>query len=596
MGKRGRPRHPDILTPREWEVLALIRDGLTNEEIAGRLTISVDGVKYHVSQILSKLGVSSRAEAAAWTAEQRPWWQGALAPIAFLWRRTVSFASRLSPLSSALAVGLMAGAIGGLAALAFLVFYTSHRSESAVAEPPSVIPTPVNGWPGMMQSFFVDDLHGWVSLRNVLFQTVDGGATWTREYEAPDDISSVFFSSAQTGWLLSRSELNGTELWMSEDGGRTWSDTGRTAPGAVRFVGAVNGWATNQLDQIWKTSDGGISWQVVDGPCLNLARSENGAISTGGAPKVKVVSRPSSFIDPDTGWSLCAESSLSGQENKLFQTTDSGNHWKRLVVFPWDSISLQFIDKRHGWLLDDTGLHATSDGGRSWHTVALFTKSPGFFSGVQFVSERQGFLDYNGGISGPSAIFGTQDGGRTWTQLYAGPPPLSAPDVRPCTAADIDASMLGAGPPLRRDGFVSGIDFRNKLRTACKLNGVPQIDLVDGNGDIISLAVNPACQVSVLSMACGHPLEDVVLIPKTSVFKPHATLPPGQASLSMSWSESDSEVGTCSVPSALAASIRIHLPEGAGDIIVDVAGSEWRGIRACKEIRVSWFQPTAGAP
>ena len=37
MGKRGRRPHPDILTPREWEVLDLLRERLTNEQIAERL-------------------------------------------------------------------------------------------------------------------------------------------------------------------------------------------------------------------------------------------------------------------------------------------------------------------------------------------------------------------------------------------------------------------------------------------------------------------------------------------------------------------------------------------------------------------------------
>ena len=69
MNRRGRPRHPDILTPREWEVLGLLRRDLTNEQIAERLGISLDGAKYHVSQILSKLDVSSREEAAAWRPE-----------------------------------------------------------------------------------------------------------------------------------------------------------------------------------------------------------------------------------------------------------------------------------------------------------------------------------------------------------------------------------------------------------------------------------------------------------------------------------------------------------------------------------------------
>src|SRR5574341_2340299 len=57
--------HPDELTPREREVLDLVRLGLTNEEIAERLGISLDGAKYHVSQILSRLGVTTREEAAA---------------------------------------------------------------------------------------------------------------------------------------------------------------------------------------------------------------------------------------------------------------------------------------------------------------------------------------------------------------------------------------------------------------------------------------------------------------------------------------------------------------------------------------------------
>ncbi len=76
MGKMGRPRHPDILTPREWEILGLLRERLTNEQIASRLGISLDGAKYHVSEILSKLGVGTREEAASLRLERRPWWAG----------------------------------------------------------------------------------------------------------------------------------------------------------------------------------------------------------------------------------------------------------------------------------------------------------------------------------------------------------------------------------------------------------------------------------------------------------------------------------------------------------------------------------------
>jgi DNA-binding CsgD family transcriptional regulator len=70
--RRGRPPYPDLLTPREQEVLNLLRRGLTNQQIADRLGISMPGARYHVSEILSKLGVDSRQEAAAWSMAERP--------------------------------------------------------------------------------------------------------------------------------------------------------------------------------------------------------------------------------------------------------------------------------------------------------------------------------------------------------------------------------------------------------------------------------------------------------------------------------------------------------------------------------------------
>ncbi len=145
MSKRGRPPHPDILTPREWEVLDLVRDGLSNEEIAGRLGISVDGVKYHVSEILSKLGLENRHDAARWQpTEERPWWATAVAPLLYLRRMSFGW------LSPALAGGLAVIVAAGIGLLVWALLATRGDGDNGtelvcVERQDQAVPTPADG-------------------------------------------------------------------------------------------------------------------------------------------------------------------------------------------------------------------------------------------------------------------------------------------------------------------------------------------------------------------------------------------------------------------------------------------------------------------
>lgn len=64
--RRGRPPHPDLLTPTEWRVVHAIQHGMSNREIARRRGISVDAVKYHVANVVAKLGVTNRQAVRRW--------------------------------------------------------------------------------------------------------------------------------------------------------------------------------------------------------------------------------------------------------------------------------------------------------------------------------------------------------------------------------------------------------------------------------------------------------------------------------------------------------------------------------------------------
>jgi DNA-binding CsgD family transcriptional regulator len=119
MGQRGRPRSPGLLTPREQEVLDLIRAGRTNADIGEALGISVETVKQHVSQVLAKLGVSNREEAAAWGGEERPF---------SLWRLL-------------LALGGLSVVAAAIAGLGLLVWGVSQSGEPEATLAPSGTPS-----------------------------------------------------------------------------------------------------------------------------------------------------------------------------------------------------------------------------------------------------------------------------------------------------------------------------------------------------------------------------------------------------------------------------------------------------------------------
>ncbi len=70
--RRGRPPHPDLLTPAERRVLEELRKGGTNAEIAVRIGIGPETVKTHISNMLAKLELDDRHELAAWREEDAP--------------------------------------------------------------------------------------------------------------------------------------------------------------------------------------------------------------------------------------------------------------------------------------------------------------------------------------------------------------------------------------------------------------------------------------------------------------------------------------------------------------------------------------------
>lgn len=131
------PRAKSVgLTERQREVLRLIAAGKSNAEIAEALGVSLDGAKYHVSEILSRLGVDSREEAASYWLQQ----SGLRA------RFTQALAVLLSGASAAKVAGAVVAVAAVSATVAILVVVLSNPDDES--RPSASIPGASASAPG----------------------------------------------------------------------------------------------------------------------------------------------------------------------------------------------------------------------------------------------------------------------------------------------------------------------------------------------------------------------------------------------------------------------------------------------------------------
>jgi DNA-binding CsgD family transcriptional regulator len=201
MSRRGRPRYPDILTPREWEVLELLRRGLSNGQIADRLGIRERTAKFHVSEILGKLGVESREEAATWCPEERKrsW------SVAFQWPVKWSIAAKIAGatfvVATAAGIGVLAWGVLTTDSPPFdNATDTAGHTEEPVAiqdEDGVIIVEPLDD--GRCEVLYIGNGFELIDARFVPCEDQEGGgrACWTEGH--PDTIgdipSQVIFTS-----------------------------------------------------------------------------------------------------------------------------------------------------------------------------------------------------------------------------------------------------------------------------------------------------------------------------------------------------------------------------------------------------------------
>jgi DNA-binding CsgD family transcriptional regulator len=361
--KRGRPPHPDILTPREWQVLDLLREGLTNEQIAQRLDISPATAKYHVSEILSKLGVETREQAAAWQPELAPArrWRA----FAFAWATR-----RAWPLAGA------AGAVGAVAVLAWIVLGASagdDDTEGGALVGPTASPSPVRSpaatpvaSPTVLGQVLTPLPDNAISEEGSYLVDLETGQIWRTDgfgVWSPDGTKMLRAACCGTGDegldVLDFATGNALRILGEQVYSVAWSpDSSQIAFSLFTgsdteaiYVVAAEGGQPVKLAEV--PYDGSLSWSPSENYLVLLAPPGG----TGAATLVALATKETQVIPElvnDLAWSPDGSSLAYGSQNGLFVMDVKSGGTSRLVSLPTSSNIL--------WSPDGRRLLASIDG------------------------------------------------------------------------------------------------------------------------------------------------------------------------------------------------------------------------------------------
>lgn len=305
------------------------------------------------------------------------------------------------------------------------LLYTDNGGRSWRADTTGIIGVKV---------FFTDSRHGWITSREKVLRTVDGGKTWLDDLPKITDelLTDIFFLDTLAGWVTSWEE--GT--FRTTDGGWTWEQITTAMPeiewGAYHFFTPLSGWIG--FSRSW---DGGktLVYQKKGFTLRHILDVD--------------------FIDEKVGW-------VVGYDGIIAKTIDSGKTWhlqdsgtrsrlnsvfalndKRVWVVSWGGVILTtknggetwdlqrysfgietahraviFVDSLKGWIVGGNFhvggwiLH-TEDGGNT-----LVEQTPGVIPrlfDVIFVNENVGWVVAGGGsVYDVGAVYHTKDGGETW--------------------------------------------------------------------------------------------------------------------------------------------------------------------------------------
>ncbi|MCY7409431.1 MAG: T9SS type A sorting domain-containing protein [Chitinophagales bacterium] len=291
-----------------------------------------------------------------------------------------------------------------------------------------------------------------------IFQTIDGGVTWTEVWEGyfSDNpfIDIRFKSNHIEGYAIANDGRNvvatdgigywntnwgdifdtdtlglpktsynygnaldgfdhmylfgkyGTVLKWGKDTAQWKEMSGRLVSDVndLSFISSTNGWMTTGGTGILRTTDGGNTWHKTNGPRFYVSN-----IDAVNDSLVFAFGNYNSYFQPP-----------------VYRSTDAGQTWNSITVFPSAKLSeLQMIDESPGYIISNGNgspatVYKTTNGGLTWnpHSVGIGFDSEDRWT-MFFLNANEGWVVYNGGSFGSANfLYHSTDGGFTWSNIY----------------------------------------------------------------------------------------------------------------------------------------------------------------------------------
>lgn len=242
---------------------------------------------------------------------------------------------------------------------------------------------------------------------------------------------------------------NTTKLSTTNTVSHTASSSQSQVPAfsSIHMVNVKTGWATGH-NSVWRTKDGGSSWEQVTPKGLHTASNLEMVIYG---------------IGDKDAWVAAYGSSSTSLSLWMYHTSNGGESWvKQSVHDVGKPMSLHFRDQNHGWIAlmqgaammhERESLYQTNDGGETWHKITVTNDVKGGTlpfegdkTGVSFIDSRKawatGFTPANGHIY----LYKTTNDGKDWVSQT-----LSVPSV-------VKGQQFTSHPPMffgQQDGILT---------------------------------------------------------------------------------------------------------------------------------------------